>query len=246
MPDIYHALVLDMHQPSGNLQQLLDTNEWEAKEILFAYDRMARVLRANADLARVNASFSGTLLETLSNESFQTRVHGIVKCGDVLHHLQELQKDRVLEVLGTGYYHPLFDLVPEADWDEQVRRGLDGAGHFFTHHRPAGFWPPDLAFDIRLIPHLTQAGYRYVIVDDEYVRPIDPEMPWPVRRYRPHIAEYGGQRIIVIVRDRDLSKAQLAGMEPDWLEGQLLGHNDQPGRLRGWDDLQDWHTACRR
>lgn len=212
---------------------------------------MARILRDNADLARVNASFSGTLLETLSNPGFQTRVHGIVKCGHLLHELQELQRDRVLEILGTGYYHPLFALVPEADWEEQIRRGLDSANYFFTHRRATGFWPPDLAFDARLIPHLTANGYRYVIVDDEYVRPIDREMPWPIRRYRPHIAEVGGQRIIVIVRDRDLSKAQLAGMDPDWLQGQLLGQGQELGRLKHWDEqaqravdwqeLTDWH-----
>ena len=44
MREIYHALVLNMHQPPGNLDYLFDTNEWEAKEILFAYDRMARSL----------------------------------------------------------------------------------------------------------------------------------------------------------------------------------------------------------
>jgi len=44
MRDIHHALVLNMHQPPNNLEHLLDTNEWEAKEILFAYDRMPRVL----------------------------------------------------------------------------------------------------------------------------------------------------------------------------------------------------------
>lgn len=42
MREIYHALVVEMHQPSGNLQHLLDANEWEAKEILFAYDRVPR------------------------------------------------------------------------------------------------------------------------------------------------------------------------------------------------------------
>ena len=41
-------------------------------------------------------------------------------------------------------------------------------------------------------------------------------------RYRPHLAEYGGEEIVVIVRDRDLSKAQLAGMDHNWLYGELL------------------------
>ena len=42
MPEIiHHALVLNFHQPSGNLDDLLQNNkEWEAKEILWAMDRI--------------------------------------------------------------------------------------------------------------------------------------------------------------------------------------------------------------
>ncbi len=54
MRDIYHALVLNMHQPPSNLDTLLDNNEWEAKEILLAYDRMPRMLWDYQDIARVH------------------------------------------------------------------------------------------------------------------------------------------------------------------------------------------------
>jgi alpha-amylase/alpha-mannosidase (GH57 family) len=81
MREIHHALVLNMHQPPSNLDRLLETNEWEAKEILFAYDRMPRALWNYQDIARVHLSLSGTLLETLSNPSFQERAYGIVDCG---------------------------------------------------------------------------------------------------------------------------------------------------------------------
>src|SRR5690606_3330609 len=40
----YHALVLNLHQPSGNLEHLLTHAEWEAKEILYALDRIPRSL----------------------------------------------------------------------------------------------------------------------------------------------------------------------------------------------------------
>ena len=97
---------------------------------------------------------------------------------------------------------------------------------------------------MRLIPHLKRAGYRYVIVDSEYVRPLDP-MSWHELRYRPHVAEYGGEEIIVVVRDRDLSKAQLAGMDYDWFYGELLDRTKHcefpplvttatPGENGGW------------
>lgn len=43
---VYHALVLNLHQPWGNLDQLLNTpgKQWKAKEILFAYDRIPRAV----------------------------------------------------------------------------------------------------------------------------------------------------------------------------------------------------------
>ncbi len=34
------ALVLNLHQPAGNLERLLADNEWEAREILWALDRL--------------------------------------------------------------------------------------------------------------------------------------------------------------------------------------------------------------
>ncbi len=40
MRKIYHALTLNLHQPPGNLQRLLDNNEWEGVEILRARSRL--------------------------------------------------------------------------------------------------------------------------------------------------------------------------------------------------------------
>lgn len=217
MREIYHALVLNMHQPPSNLDHLLDTNEWEVKEILFAYDRMVRTLWSYEDLARVHVSFSGTLLETLSNPDFQRRVYGIVDCGSLL---WALQNQRLFEILGTGYYHPVLALIPEADWDEHIQRWLGIGQHLFWRQQFAGFWPPEMGFDMKLIPHLKRAGYRYVLVDSEYVEPVD-DMSWQETRYRPHIAEHDGEEIVVIVRDRTLSDAQLAGMDYGWFYHEL-------------------------
>ena len=170
MSEIYHALVLNMHQPSGNLDDLLVSNDWEVKEILFAYDRMPRSLWPYEDIARVHLSLSGTLLEALSNPDFQNRVYGIVDCGSVLWALQNRQ---IFEILGTGYYHPVLPLIPEADWDEHLARWQGIARHLFWRTSFAGFWPPEMGFCMEMIPHLVRAGYRYVMVDCEYVDPVD-------------------------------------------------------------------------
>ena len=117
----HHALVLNLHQPPGNLQHLLEHQDWEAKEILFAMDRIPRTLWGYEALARVHLSLSGTLLETLSDPAFQQQVYGIVDCGALLWHFQNQD---LFEILGTGYYHPVLPLIPEADRKEHLQRWL--------------------------------------------------------------------------------------------------------------------------
>jgi hypothetical protein len=44
MANVSFALVLNVHQPAWNLEDLLQHREWEAKEILWAIDRIPRSL----------------------------------------------------------------------------------------------------------------------------------------------------------------------------------------------------------
>ncbi len=217
MTAIHHALVLNLHQPAGNLEYLLEHRSWEAKEILFAFDRIPRALWQFSDLARVHLSLSGTLLETLANSDFQQRVYGTVDCGSLLWHLQNQQ---IFEILGTAYYHPVLPLIPPLDRAEQIRRWRGIGGHIFCRDHFNGFWPPELGFSMELIPMLKQAGYTYVLVDSENVKALEP-MSWHELRYRPHLARYGDDEIVVVVRDRDLSNAQESGMDYGWFQHEV-------------------------
>ncbi len=233
MNPIYHALVLNFHQPSGNLEDLLTHNEWEAKEILFAMDRMPRSLWDYEDLARVHLSLSGTLLETLANPDFQNRTYGIIKCGELLWYLQNTN---IFEVLGTGYYHPVFPLTPEADWNEQLQRWKSLSHHLFWRENFPGFWPPEMGFCMEMIPHLKRMGYKYAIVDSNHIEPLKP-MRWEEIRYRPHIAEYDGEKIVVVVRDRELSDAQESGMDDGWFIHEMHERTK-------WCDFPPLVTTC--
>lgn len=217
MKQINHALVLNLHQPAGNLQELLEVDPWETKEVLFALDRMPRSLWGYEDVARVHLSLSGTLLETLSDPEFQARVYGEVDCGSLLWFFQN---KALFRILGTGYYHPVLPLIPAADRAEHLERWQGLAKHLLWREDFQGFWPPEMAFSMELIPLLKQFGYRYVLVDSEHVEPVT-SMSWQELRYRPHIARHGDDEIIVIVRDRDLSDAQESGMELGWFENEL-------------------------
>jgi 4-alpha-glucanotransferase len=227
MDCIDFAVVLNLHQPAGNLDELLDHNEWEASEILWAVDRIPRSLWEYEDLGRVHLSLSGTLLETLADPRLQDRVYGIVDCGSLVWHLQNT---RVIEVLGSAYYHPVLPLIPPPDREEQLARWLGLARHLFWRDRFRGFWPPELGFSIDLVPAVARRGYEWVIVDSEHVSPLTP-MGWEELRYRPHRARFGETELIVVVRDRDLSNAQESGMDADWFIEEVrarTGHCDFP------------------
>jgi alpha-amylase/alpha-mannosidase (GH57 family) len=257
MRKVFHALTLNFHQPPGNLEHLLAHDEWAAKELLWAIDRMPRVLWEYEDVARVHLNLSGTLLETLSNPAFQARAYGIVKCGDLL---WQLQNRKIFEVLGGGYYHPVLPLTPPADREEHLLRWQGIAQHLFWRTNFQGFWPPEMGFCMELIPLLKRMGYRYVLVDSHHVEPVG-ALRWEEIRYRPHIAKHGGEEIIVVVRDRELSNAQQSGMDAGWFMqevAQRTRHCDFPplvttatdGDNGGWfrntnEQGNFWH-ACYR
>ncbi len=233
MGDIFHALVLNLHQPPGNLEHLLDEKPWEAKEILFALDRMPRSLWPYEDVARVHLALSGTLLETLSSPEFQHRVYGTIDCGSLLWHLQN---ERIFEILGTGYYHPVLPLIPPADREEQLQRWLGIGRHLFARPGFGGFWPPEMGFSMELIPLIRRMGYRYVLVDSNNVEPVG-AMSWGELRYRPHIARHDDAEIVVVVRDRDLSDAQEGGMDYDWFAREVSERTK-------WCDFPPLVTTC--
>lgn len=247
MPTAHHALVLNLHQPPHNIEELLakpnpeGEDGWEGKEILFCYDRIARSLWNYEDRARVHLPVSGTLLETLANPDFQEQVYGITKVGDMLWHWQNR---RIIDIMGTGFYHPVMPLIPEVDREEHVRRWKGIASHLFWRQDFQGFWPPEMGFCMEMIPMLKRQGFRYVLVDSENIEAVTP-MSWQELRYRPHIARYEGEEIIVVVRDRDLSDAQESGMELGWffseVEARTQGCDFEPlittatdGENGGW------------
>lgn len=217
MAVIHHALVLNLHQPHGNLEQLLSSQPQDAREILYAYDRIARFLWNYEDVAKVHLSLSGSLLSTLSNHEFQQSVYGIVDCGSLLWHLQNR---RIIDILGSAFYHPVLPLIPEEDWRDHLVNWKELGSHLFWRQDFQGFWPPELGFSMELIPLIQAMGYRYVIVDSEHVRPLTP-MSEAERLYLPHVARHDDAEVIVIVRHRDLSNALANGTDFDWFNRQV-------------------------
>ncbi len=136
-----------------------------------------------------------------------------------------------------GYYHPIFPLIPQQDWEDQLLRGRAIMQQVFGR-APKGFWPPEMAFTMEMIPALLQAGYEYVVVDSVHVQPQDGTQDI----YQPYQACHAGQCITVIPRDRDLSNAQESGLDPGWFANEIqqrVWHSPRPHEPRlvtTWSD----------
>lgn len=216
MTAIGHLLGLHMHQPPGNLELLIDTNEWEARQIMLCYGRPLKYASYYRDVARFCVGFSGILLEQLQDSKIIDRYSGIV---DIPQMLEGYRKAPNIEIVGMGYYHPIFPLIPMEDWDEQIERGRKKNLEVFGRE-PRIFWPPEMAFAMEMIPALVRHGYQSVIVDSVHVKPKK-----SLRReevvYQAQRAEYDGDSLIVVPRDRDLSNAQESGLDPGWFESEV-------------------------
>ena len=235
MAEVYHALGLSMHQPLGNLIALHNSNErWEAKQILWAYDRAVRMLEGYEDISNLHMAVSGTLLKQFEDPAIGETFHDVIDVKDLL----ESYRKSNIEFLGSALYHCVYPLTPETDWDAQTEWWKGLGQKLLGRDRFQGFWPPEMGFCMEMIPMLKRHGYRYVLVDCWYIKP-KTEMRWEEIRYRPHIARYGGEEIIVIPRDRELSNAQLSGLDPGWFQHEVYERTkwcDFPALVTTWTD----------
>jgi hypothetical protein len=181
-------------------------------------------------------SFSGILVEQLLDPVIVDAYRRWVEIPAMLEGYRTADN---IEVVGTGYSHPIFPLIPKDDWEEQLIRGRQILESVFGR-APQGFWPPNMGFCREMIPVLARAGYKYVIIDSVYIQPTDGVLD----TYRPYQATYDGCSIAIIPRERHLSCAQESGMDLPWFIQETeskIARGPGPGTLRlltTWSDVE--------
>lgn len=234
MAELYHALGLHMHQPPGNLELLWRENEWEARQIMLCYQRPLKYAQRFAERGRFHVDFSGILIEQFLDPTVKGLYREVVDVDAMLAGYREAKN---IELLATGYFHPIFPLIPEEDWGDQLERAVKLMEQVFGR-RPKGFWPPEMAFSMDMVPALQKAGFQYVVVDHVHVTSEGDESGRETASH-PHLARHAGGEIAVIPRHRDLSNAQESGMAPPWLADQVARVAEgvsRPALLTTWSD----------
>ncbi len=166
-----------------------------------------------------------------------------------------------LRILGTGYYHPIFPLIMRSglreDFTEQVMKHRELVKKVFGVNTDKGFFPIEESFTPEMIPLLEKMGFEWTIVDSEqllratkgYNSPYDPkpnqydvrnpdpgDWEWsisPQLVFRPHVVEYNGSKIVVFIRYRHMSQAEMSGTDVNYLIQQIKHfqtYNTDPNR----------------
>lgn len=236
MGDVHHAIGLTMHQPLGNLLELHQRGErWDVKQILWAYARAPAQVLAAGPKARLHVAMSGTLLKQFEDPAIAETFAGTVNIEEIL---TAYRSATGIELLGSGLYHPVYPLTPEADWPAHTQWWQGLAKKILHRDWFPGFCPPEIGICQEMIPHLVDAGYRYVVVDGIYIKPRR-ELQWHEQRFQPFWCSHGGKRLVVIPIDRELSNAQASGTEPWWFEAELAARTkwcDFPSLVTTWSD----------
>jgi hypothetical protein len=111
---------------------------------------------------------------------------------DLLRQLYDFGK---VELCGTASHHAILPLAPESVAFRQVRRNsrlLQQVLH--PEWRPAGFYPPELAFGHELSRVLLPLGFRWCLADDSCYAALHGQVP------QDHVTRCGGLQVVLCSR----------------------------------------------
>jgi hypothetical protein len=144
----YWAQLLHFYQPPTQLHEVLQRVAEESYRPLLA------VLKEHPE-ARLAININGVLTEMLAD-------HGL---GDVVATLRELGERGQVEFVGSGKYHPILPLVPQAERVRSIAENARTNHHFLgAAWKPRGFFPPELCYSSEIMLAVAAAGHDWILL----------------------------------------------------------------------------------
>ena len=133
--------------------------------------------------------------------------------------LNEMIKRKQVELLGGGFYEPVFSLIPPRDRAGQIEKLTTFIRKRFGR-RPRGIWITERVWEPNLPITLRGCGMEYTFLDDTHLRSAglrEEELS------RPCLTEDQGKTLSVVPITTDLCRCH-SSVEPDELIGRILEH----------------------
>lgn len=147
---IYFAIALHFHQPVGNFDYVFE------RAYKLCYKPFLDALLKYPHF-KMMFHVSGSLLDYL-DESHPEAIKLI----------RQLISRRQVEIMGGGYYEPIFTATPEEDIKGQIKMMSEYIRHKFDAV-PQGMWLPERIWDPKITKPIYESGLRYLILDDEHL-----------------------------------------------------------------------------
>lgn len=148
---IHLPMVFHFHQPVDNFHHVIED------AFNKAYGPLIDQIYSFSDL-KVTLHFSGNLLEWFLKYK-----------QDTINKLKEMSRRGQIEIIGGGYYEPIFSLIPHRDKIAQMNKLSDLIRKEFGLD-VNGAWLSERVWEPHFPSFLNEVGLKYVIVDDNHFR----------------------------------------------------------------------------
>ncbi|MDX1798883.1 MAG: alpha-amylase/4-alpha-glucanotransferase domain-containing protein, partial [Candidatus Lokiarchaeia archaeon] len=146
LPVVFH-----LHQPVGNFP-------WVIEDVYKkSYEPLINQLFEFKEI-KITLHFSGNLLEWFLNNK-----------PDFVKKIKIMAKRNQLEIIGGGYYEPIFAIIPYRDKIAQMEKLADVIRQEFGLE-VSGAWLSERVWEPDYPSFLNDAGLKYVLVDDNHFR----------------------------------------------------------------------------
>ena len=125
------------------------------KVVATSYDAMLSALE----------DFEGTICCNITGHTVEYLLKHSPKTIDTL---QSLISKGTIELLGTGYSHPILPLIPPKRIEAQIKDQLELMKKTFSS-TITGFWPPELAVSSIVLSTVKKLGIEWVTIDHEHL-----------------------------------------------------------------------------
>jgi alpha-amylase/alpha-mannosidase (GH57 family) len=185
------AQLLHFYQPPTQTHEIL------RKVAAESYRPLLTVLHEHPG-ARVAVNMQGVLADLLME-------HGL---RDVVDSLNALAEKGQVEFVGSGKFHPILPLIPEAERRRSIAdNAKTNAAAFGSHWQPRGFFPPEMCYSDDVVPSVAASGHEWLIMSG-----IGCPIEWPISSvYRVSVK---GAEMAVLFRD-DVRSNRISFRETD-------------------------------
>jgi predicted glycosyl hydrolase (DUF1957 family) len=139
---------------------------WNTDYAEFPRSEFPRVVELSYEpmITAIEDGFIGTICMNLTGHTFE---YLLANHPELVDRIKRLVKANVIEMLASGYSHPILPLLPRERVASQLQDHIDMLKKLFGK-KPKGIWPPELAVSPSVLSQIKKEGIEWTAVDYEH------------------------------------------------------------------------------